>query len=64
MYEQRDTSVPRKDHDNYRDRGDWGTTKIRNIHILCIASTLNRSRTIYLNSRFDSLNQIVCRPIH
>ena len=31
MYEQRDTSVPIKHHADYRDKGNWGTTKTRNI---------------------------------
>ena len=31
MYEQRDIFVPRKHHTGYRDRGNWGTTKTRNI---------------------------------
>ena len=33
MYKQRDTSVPRKHPADYRDRGNCGTTKTRNIHI-------------------------------
>ena len=33
MYEQRDTFVPRKHHADYRDRGNWGTTKTRNVHV-------------------------------
>ena len=32
MCEQRDTSVPRKHHAGYRERGNWGTTKTINIH--------------------------------
>ena len=32
MYEQRDTPVPRKHHAESSDRGNWGTTKTRNIH--------------------------------
>ena len=32
MYKQRDTYVPRKHHVGYRDRGNWGTSKTRNIH--------------------------------
>ena len=32
MYEQRDTSVPRKHQADYRDGGNWGTNKTRNIH--------------------------------
>ena len=32
MYEQRDTSVPRKHHADYRDRSNWGTTKTRKVH--------------------------------
>ena len=34
MYEQRDTSVPRKHHADYRDRGNWDTTKTQNVHIM------------------------------
>ena len=30
--EQRDTSVPRIHHADYRDRDNWGTAKNRNIH--------------------------------
>ena len=32
MYEQRDTSVPRKHQADYTDRGNRGATKIRNTH--------------------------------
>ena len=32
VYEQRDTSVPRKHRADYRDRDNWGTTRTRNIH--------------------------------
>ena len=38
MYEQRDTSVPRKHNADYVDRGNWGTTKTRNIHRVILAS--------------------------
>ena len=31
MYEQRDKSVPRRHHDDYRDRSNWGRTKTRNM---------------------------------
>ena len=31
MCEQRDTSVPRKHQVDYRDRGNWGTTKTKNV---------------------------------
>ena len=34
MYEQWDTSVPRKHHANYRYRANCGTTNTRNIHTL------------------------------
>ena len=33
MYKQRDTFVPRKHHADYRDRGNWGTTKTKNVHV-------------------------------
>ena len=32
MCEQRDISVPRKHHTDYRDEGYWGTTKTRNVN--------------------------------
>ena len=32
VYEQRDTSVPRKHHTDDRDRDNWGTAKAGNIH--------------------------------
>ena len=32
VYEQRDTSVPIKHHAYYTDRGNWCSTKTRNIH--------------------------------
>ena len=32
MYEQWDTSVPKKHHADYSDRGNLGTAKTRNIH--------------------------------
>ena len=32
MHEQRDTSVPRKHHPDYRDRSNWGTTKSRVVY--------------------------------
>ena len=32
VHELRDTSVPRKHRAAYRDRGNWGTTKTRNVH--------------------------------
>ena len=31
MYENWDTCVPRKHHADYRDRGNWGTSKTRNV---------------------------------
>ena len=33
MCKQPDTSGPRKHHADYKDRGNWGTTKNRNINI-------------------------------
>ena len=32
MYDQRDTPVPKKHHADYRDKGNWGTTKTRKIY--------------------------------
>ena len=32
MYEQRETSAPRKHHVDYRDRGNFCTAKTRNVH--------------------------------
>ena len=38
MYEQRDTYVPIKHQADYRDRGNWGTTKNRNINRMVYSS--------------------------
>ena len=46
MYEQRDKSVPRKLHADYRDRRNWGITKTRNIE-WSIALTIMQVRTMF-----------------
>ena len=38
MYEQRGTSIPRKNHADYRYRGNWGTTK--NMHTVVYSFNL------------------------
>ena len=38
MYEQRDTSVPRKHQADYRYKGNRGTAKTRNIHRVVYSS--------------------------
>ena len=43
MYEQRDTSVPRKHHAGYRDKGSWGTIKTRNIHLVVYIFNFNNN---------------------
>ena len=37
MYEQQNTFVSRKYRANYKERGNWGTTKTRNIHIFTLS---------------------------
>ena len=34
VYKKRDKFLPRKHHADYRDRGNWGTTKTRNINVV------------------------------
>ena len=41
MYEQPDTSVPRKHHADDRDRGNWGTPKTMNVHKVIYSLNVN-----------------------
>ena len=53
MYEQRDTSVPRKHHAVCRDRGNWGPAKTINIHKeVC---TFNNESRVSLLNEHDAL---------
>ena len=53
MYEQRDTFVPRKHHADYRDRGNWGTTKTRNV-----------PRVVYIfKHEFQSQEQLLMKSV-
>ena len=52
MYEQRDTSVPRKHHADHRDRGNWSTAKTRHIHR--VVYSFNESLVYILGSMFTT----------
>ena len=61
MYEQRDTSVPRKHHADYRDEGSWGTTKTGNKHRVVYSfkwATLLFAANHYIFTHIDLLPSI------
>ena len=49
MYQQRDASVPRNHHVDYRDRDTSVTTKIRNVHKVVNSFNPGAAGTVYIN---------------
>ena len=69
VYEQRNTSVTRKHHADYRGRGNWGTTKARNISFkfwewcqtIRIFKTIRSGKINLTEHFFQSLRNVPCQ---